>query len=285
MRFFMYIVHTGLTANAMFNYKEITTPDRIKSYIHKFWILDHSKSSLYSDARYALPNGCFTLAFINGDGLILEGGNKTTNISGGIYLIGQITKRLKIVVKPHTKAIMAQLSPWVPTLITTLPLNGLTDQFAELDLVNKALYKSFNNINISDENLLIYKIYHELENYFHETNDSSFIKNVINVFTASLPSMPLKIADIAAHTGYSKRYIEKKFSLNIGLSPKEMYSILRLRSVVNALKHPDNKFSLTQLALEFGYFDQSHFIKTYSGIMDSLPGKFEVENYILPFNH
>lgn len=269
----------------MFNYKEIATPDRIKSYIHKFWLLDHSSSSLYSDARYALPNGCFTLAFINGEGLILENGNGVANIKSGIYFIGQITKRLKIIIKPRSKAVMAQLSPWAPTLITKLPLSELTDQFAELNLVNKELYKTFSSIDISDEHLLVQKIYCELENYFCETNDSSFIRNVIGTFMASLPAIPLKISDIASDAGYSKRYIEKKFSRNIGLSLKEMYSILRLRSVVNALKRPDNKFSLTQLALEFGYFDQSHFIKTYTGILDSLPGRFEVEDYILPFNY
>lgn len=268
----------------MFNYKEIATPDRIKNYIHKFWILDHSNGILYSDARYALPNGCFTLAFIDGEGLILERGNSATNIKSGIYLVGQITKRLKITVRPRSKAIMAQLSPWAPTLITKLPLHELTDKFAELDLVNKELHKAFSSIDGSDEHLLIQKIYCELENYLYETNDACLIRNVISAFTASLPATPLRIADIAADAGYSKRYIEKKFSLAIGLSPKEMYAILRLRSVVDVLKRPDNKFSLTQLALEFGYFDQSHFIKIYTGIMDSLPGKFEVEDYILPFN-
>jgi AraC-like DNA-binding protein len=272
------------SSGCMFNYKEIATPDKIKSYINKFWILDHANSSLYSDARYALPNGCCTLAFINGEGLALERGSCITNITSGIYFVGQITKRLKIIVKPHTKAIMAQLTPWTPTLITKHSLSELTDQFAELELVNKELYKTFCRIEVSDEQPLVQKIYYELESYFCETGDSSFIRNVINTFTTSLPATSLKISDIAIDTGYSKRYIEKKFAQSIGLSPKEMYSILRLRNIVDVLKRADSKSSLTQLALEFGYFDQSHFIKAYTGMMNSLPGKFEVEDYILPLN-
>ncbi len=269
----------------MFNYKEIPAPDRIKNYIRKFWILDHSNTPLYSDAKYALPNGCLTLAFVSGQGVMLENWTKPINIKNGIYLIGQITSRLKVTIKPYSKAIMAQLTPWAPALITKLPLNELTNQFAELNLVNKTLDKAFATLDLSNEDLLIQKICHELENYFHDTTGSSFIKNVISVFTASLPAIPVKMTDIAADTGYSKRYIEKKFNLHTGLSPKEMYSILRVRNIVDTLKRPDNKSTLTQLALTFGYFDQSHFIKMYSGIMDSLPGRFEVDDYILPFNY
>jgi AraC-like DNA-binding protein len=266
----------------VFNYKEIPSSGPIKSYIRKFWVLDHSNSQLYSDAKYALPNGCFTLAFISGAGLILESENRTSHINSGIFIVGQITKRLKVIVKPGSKAIMAQLAPWTPSLFTKLPLSELTGEFAALDLVNNSLYKAFSTIDISDENLLVQKVYHELENYFYETTDSCFIKTVVGMFMANLTDVPIKIADIASNTGYSKRYIEKKFSLHTGLSPKEMYSILRLRSVVNTLHGTGNKLSLTQLALEFGYFDQSHFIKAYTGIMDSLPGRFAVENYILP---
>ncbi|KAA2241508.1 AraC family transcriptional regulator [Chitinophaga agrisoli] len=267
----------------MFHYKEIPTPDPIQTYIRKFWVLDHSNSPLYSHAKYALPNGCLTLAFITGQGVLLEDGNKTINIKTGIYLIGQITRRLKVIIKPYSKAIMAQLNPWTPTLITKLPLSELTNHFATLNFVNKKLHKAFSAIDTSDENLLVKKIYHELESLFYETSDSSLIQNVINVFTASFPAKPVKMSDIAADTGYSKRYIEKKFNLHTGLSPKEMYSILRVRNIINALHRPNNK-SLTQLALEFGYFDQSHFIKMYTGIMDSSPRRFETNDYILPFN-
>jgi AraC-like DNA-binding protein len=269
----------------MFNYKEIATPGSIKSYIRKFWVLDHLNSPLFSDSKYALPNGCFTLAFISGKGIIIESANKATTIKSGIYLIGQVTKRLKITVNPYSKAILAQLNPWTPSLITRHSLSELIDQFAELDLVNKQLNKAFSAINISDENSLIPKIYNEMEDAFYETNDSYFIKHVVGIFTANLTDAPLKIADIALHTGYSKRYLEKKFSQNAGLSPKEMYSILRLRSVVNSLQHQAEKLSLTHLALEFGYFDQSHFIKTYAGIMHSQPGKFKASDYILPLGN
>jgi AraC-like DNA-binding protein len=257
----------------MLNYSEISAQDSMKHYIRKFWVLDHAGIAIFSEARHALPNGCCTLAFITGEGIILG----DTHIKAGIYFFGQITRRLKIVVKPYTKAIMAQLNPWAPGLITKLPLHELTNSFASLDLVNPALYRAFSKVDITDENVLVQNVYRELEDYFRETNDSRLIHSVIGAFT---PGSLLKIADIAADTGYSKRYLEKKFSQHIGLSPKEMYSILRLRSVIDALPQP--KFSLTQLALQYGYFDQSHFIKIYTGVMESLPGKFEITDYILP---
>ena len=268
----------------MFNYKEITAAGSINNYIRKFWVLDHSTSPLYSDAKYALPNGCFTIAFISGGGVILESAEKKETITSGIYLIGQITKRLKVVVKPYSKAIMVQLPAWSPSLITKFPLSELTGQLVGFGMVNKALHKAFSNIDITDEHLLISRVYMELENYLYESHDSSFIKNTIRLFTANLTDTPLKISDIALNTGYSKRYVEKKFNLLTGLSPKEMYSILRMRSLVHTLHKSDNEMSLTKLGFEFGYFDQSHFIKAYTNIMGSLPKKFSAQEYILPVN-
>jgi AraC-like DNA-binding protein len=268
----------------MFNYYEIPAAEGFGNFVKKFWVLDHSNSSLCSHEKYALPNGCFTLAFISGKGILLENEHTNTTIKPGVYFIGQISRRLKLTVLPYTKATMAQLQPWAPALITAFPMHELTNQFATLDIINKELYKAFASIDTTNDNALIDIFYRKLEDYLHYTYPYGLIQNVVRTLEANLTGTPLKIADIANKTGYTKRHVEKQFSQYAGHSPKELYNILRLRNVITGLYNQPGTSSLTQAALEAGYFDQSHFIKAYTGIMGSLPKKFAPDDYILPLH-
>ncbi|WP_139218419.1 hypothetical protein [Pedobacter antarcticus] len=95
-------------------YKEAAADDRYKKYVQKFWILDNSHNSLTKPAGYALPNGCCTIVFVTGNGVLLNLAGKPVELPAGVYLSGQITKRTSISVKPFSKAIMAQVKPWLP---------------------------------------------------------------------------------------------------------------------------------------------------------------------------
>jgi AraC-like DNA-binding protein len=264
----------------MFNYSEIAADFAVKSYVRKFWVVNNLNSSLFTDALYALPNGSFTLAFISGEGAVLETGGNELNLSEGIYFVGQITQRVKLSIKPFSKAVMAQLSPWAASLFTAHPQNELTDRVIEIKDVNKKLYGALNNAGTVDEISLAKTIYSEIENGLVGNSDASIIQAVFNHFNDSLNHTSLKMADLAAHIGFSKRYIEKKFQQHVGLSPKEAYSIMKVRRLIDEL---EARKPLTQLAFSYGYYDQSHFIKSYAAIMESSPAKFKKSEYILPF--
>jgi AraC-like DNA-binding protein len=267
----------------MFNYDEITIPGRISAHIRKFWILDNS-SSLFSTAmKYALPNGCVTLAFITGEGLSLGYDKRILDIKEGAYFFGQITGRVQITVKPFTKAVMVQLAPWVASLfVKEATLNELADNFAGLELVNKKLYRLLQNIDFSDESMLAMKICKILEEWQMGT-DHDLIRSVFYEFNTTPADKLLTISGIASKTGFSKRYIEKKFKHHVGLSPKEAYSIIKLRNLVGDLSSFSGQLSLTDLAYKYGYFDQAHFIRSYAKIMGDTPSKFSRQQYILPF--
>lgn len=78
----------------------------------------------------------------------------------------------------------------------------------------------------------------------------------------------LSVEDLARKAGISNRQLVRRFNERIGLSPKEF---ARITTFLNALKHLKNSssLSLTEIAYESGYYDQSHFIhacRDYSGL-------------------
>ncbi|GAA1839874.1 hypothetical protein GCM10009836_18870 [Pseudonocardia ailaonensis] len=70
------------------------------------------------------------------------------------------------------------------------------------------------------------------------------------------------VAAIAAELGVSHAHLDREFERVVGLAPKELGRILRLRRLLNGLDvHGDVRWSA--VAAEWGWFDQSHFIRDF----------------------
>ena len=267
----------------MLNYVEMSPEGRLSSYVRKFWILDNSTSEMPAATKYALPNTCFTLAFIWGNGLIVDFPHKATHMTAGNYMVGELTTTISVTVLPHTKAFMVQLSPWAASLLSNCSFHELTNHFATIMDINTELARSFSNINILDNTGTKQHILKVLECYLYPTATSEFIASCFHLFETYPTAIPFKIDNLSSFTGYTIRGIEKKFRRHVGLTPKHTFTIVKIRLVVNELIAPTDRLSLTTLAYKYGYADQSHFTKTFCCIMDSLPSRFDQTEYILPF--
>lgn len=90
----------------------------------------------------------------------------------------------------------------------------------------------------------------------------------------------IPVGNLAAETGLSQRHLSRKFQEHIGLSPKEYLRVSRfILSLDNLKKHP--VFSLTELALQSGYYDQAHFIRDYKEYTGYTPGQLLQARHIL----
>jgi AraC-like DNA-binding protein len=266
----------------MLKYLEMSPEHQLRSYVRKFWILDNSISGLPATIRYALPNTCFTLAFIWGNGLMVDFPDKAVHMTSGSYLVGELTTKIGVTVLPYTKAFMVQLNPWTAGILSKCSFHELTNQFAPIVDLNKALAQSIDDINILDNTGSKQQISKVLERFLYPTPASAFITSCFDLFHSHPTAIPFRVPNLSSPTGYTIRGIEKKFKQHVGLTPSQAFAIIKVRSVVNELIVSSNQLSLTALAYKYGYTDQSHFTKTYSRIMESLPSKFDQRQYILP---
>lgn len=264
-------------------YNEIATEGSYNNYIQKFWVLDNSLSPFSSSRQYALPNGCCTIAFVSGNGANLGYKDNMLDLSAGIYLSGQITSRVGVSLKPHAKAIMAQLKPWLLPMITDVPMIEFVDKAISLEYVNYDLYRNLFEIELANESLVIKRFYKAINRYLDTNADCFFIKWFFN----NLYKAPLdrsSIADIAYASGFTQRRVEQKFKTLVGPSAKEMQRILQIRQLIDDMQKPQNHNNLSVLAHRHGYHDQSHFIKSYRHINFESPSQFNRDNYLLPFS-
>jgi AraC-like DNA-binding protein len=72
------------------------------------------------------------------------------------------------------------------------------------------------------------------------------------------------------------RQLERQFDETTGVSPKVLGRAIRFESLRERLMFDPNA-NLTDLAYEFGYADQAHFIKDFKALTDKTPVEFALE--------
>lgn len=80
----------------------------------------------------------------------------------------------------------------------------------------------------------------------------------------------ISTADLAEKLSFSERHLRRTFHRELGLSPKEMLGIVQFQSMLQALYSGPHS-SFTDIAVKYGYYDQSHFIKNFKRYYGILP--------------
>lgn len=81
----------------------------------------------------------------------------------------------------------------------------------------------------------------------------------------------LRIGALAKELGISQDPLEKRFRRVVGASPKQFANILRFRRVVSGYARGE---SLTSLAHDAGYCDQSHLVREFRAVTGEAPERF-----------
>lgn len=92
----------------------------------------------------------------------------------------------------------------------------------------------------------------------------------------------ISISELAQETSYTIRYLRGIFHKHVGISPKELCEIIKFQnSFVRLSKcQEDNiELSLSNFAIQSGYYDQSHMNKSYKKITGSLPKNLYTEMF------
>ncbi|WP_158563373.1 helix-turn-helix domain-containing protein [Chitinophaga silvatica] len=257
----------------MFRYVEYPVGASVASYIKKCWVLDNSNNPNPLTDKQVLPNGCFNIAFISGEGIAITGAKVNAILGKGGYLCGQLTSSINIHLYGNTKIFLVQFYPWSPLLFMKDPLYETADSFIPIALTSHSLNLNF---DIADEK--------QIMNYFNSgafIGNETVIKPAMNVCQLIRRSKGnIAISELADQTGWSNRYLETVIKSALGLSPKEYAGIIRIRSLIDRWQIASG-IRFSNLALEEGFYDQAHFIKTFKTMLNVSPGKFRKENYIL----
>ncbi|MDR1725097.1 MAG: helix-turn-helix domain-containing protein [Bacteroidales bacterium] len=87
----------------------------------------------------------------------------------------------------------------------------------------------------------------------------------------------VSVDEMASAACLSRRQFERVFAERIGASPKQYLKTVRFQRTLYE-KQRNNSLSMTELAIDCGYYDQAHFIADFKSICGQTPLKFFQEN-------
>jgi AraC-like DNA-binding protein len=85
----------------------------------------------------------------------------------------------------------------------------------------------------------------------------------------------LTVAQLEQMVPLSQAQFRKRFREEVGLAPKKFTQIIRINAILNALQSVRSGSHLVDLAYQFNYFDQSHFIKDFKSVVGKTPRQYE----------
>lgn len=80
----------------------------------------------------------------------------------------------------------------------------------------------------------------------------------------------MQVKDLASVIGVHVRTLERLFRTHLGVTPKRLARLVRLKGVAQRLRQGDVT-SLAELALSCGYSDQAHMVRDFKGMTGLLP--------------
>jgi AraC-like DNA-binding protein len=96
----------------------------------------------------------------------------------------------------------------------------------------------------------------------------------------------VRVADLAAGTGWSGRHLASRFRAEIGLTPKAAARVIRFdRARRRLIEHAgtgayqDGGYQLAGLAADMGYFDQAHLAREFRALAGVPPSQWLAEEF------
>lgn len=249
----------------------------LAAFVKCYWTLESSLEETPTK-NTIVPDGTMKLIFHYGDLYWHHPENRERFLQPRCFLIGQLTKPYVVEPVGKTGTFVVRFHPNGFSPFTDIPLKEMENKpIALKDLFGKKGEKLEQEILAAETTR---QRINSVDTFLLGLLKSKAVKDrIINstIETISQYKGQLSVNELSHQANVSRRILARKFSSNIGLSPKQLSKIVRLQATLKSLLQNQKK-SLTDLTYENEYFDQSHFIKDFKEFTGITPKEFYGED-------
>lgn len=254
-------------------YFTIPTHPSLASYVRFFWVLEGNASDANPYVHRSMANGCAELVFhYKGrfDSLGASGDISSSFTSG---LDGPSRRFRRYRISTDFGIFGAYLYPFAIPLFFGIPASVVSNQEPAMsDLLEEEGTEL-------EEKIMIAKNNHErvaiLSAYLQKKlkNAVSTHQNIFSSIQFIIQKNGCIDVDMLARKYFlSTRQFERNFKQYAGFSPKLYSRIIRFQSVLG--EYGKQNKTLTEIAYDCGYYDQSHFIHDFKEFSGYHPGSY-----------
>jgi AraC-like DNA-binding protein len=243
-------------------------------FIKKYWALENCLPAGEKHFQRIVPSGLPELIFYFGERPHITGSEKS--IPENACVSGQQTRFYDLQVSGNLSLFSILFQPHGAAQIFNVPINQLFEQNVPLvfivnheatDLEAKLQETStFQQKVAVAEKFLLTRLKNNYKHY--EFNRINFCLSEINR-TKGLVSTE----QLSELTCLSRKQFERNFAAFVGMSPRQFLKTVRFQHALHT-RFKQQSLSLTQLAFDCGYYDQSHMINDFKKLSGYTPGEY-----------
>jgi len=235
--------------------------------LYQFCILNNSSNEL--NTGIMVEDGCFDFMFNKEKNIKLQIRDEKPINLPTCFSLGNLPTPYKFITPKTLTTFSVKVQPWVSRFF--FPENEfITDLTKHKDLDFNELHRNIFSTNSFEEMITFFEnafMHYKLPKASDYELSKSICERIYNT------NGSLKITDLMDQYPYSRQKLNSLFIEQTKNSIKEFAIYVRVRAIIR-FKIQNPKKSLTAIGLEFGYFDQSHFIKDIKKATGLSPLKF-----------
>lgn len=232
-------------------------------FVKYYWIIQVTDTTKLDRVAKISPSGYPELIFHFGDSvsIVTPTGNFPYDSTASI-VAGQITKPVYVNLNKHLSCLCVKLQPYSLGSLFRIKSSELTDKATNMNDINPKIQKEiyYELSEAKNDNLKITIVENHLRKLLSR-NDNNFCPvtySVIDYFK----NHNMKISELCQKLNLNSRYLQRKFTNDIGMSPKMLYRIIRFNKAYNQIKYNRNA-TLQDVTFCLGYYDLSHLISEF----------------------
>lgn len=253
----------------------ITPHPLLKEFIEFYWIVERAEAG--KGFAMLFPSTSPELIFKLGGSDIFWGREGRLEKAPCEELIGSFNMPMDITAEKHYHLLGIRFFPHAIHCLFRLNMQVLRNRINDANYILKDAVtflkpQLIGAGSIPEQTAVLNTFFLDLAKRFYFRNDPYF--SFFNWVSKSQTTC--EVDQITRKLGCTPRYLQKLFHLYIGVSPQQYLQIRRLHKAVSLMN--TNEYSLTCIALECGYADQSHFIRVFKKYTSQVPLQF-LKNY------
>lgn len=251
----------------------------LRGHIKKLWVLENDNTLPHSDLHIIVPNGLvkIVIPFRNGLKAIIKGEERDSP-THMITLIGiaDIPSVVNEAEPGPSGTIGIEFSPSGAYRFFNLSLEEISNRVIPLSEVMgktaQELQERVANAEAKDDKVMLVQNF-LLDQFAARDGDEIFEYCIQKIL---LSGGMTQVAELEKLTGYSSRWLNMKFHSRIGISPKNLSSIIRFQEIYQSWANSNfTNFNGTDIYRY--YHDQAHFIKDFKRFTGFPPIKYQIQ--------
>jgi AraC-like DNA-binding protein len=260
------------------NYETFLPRQELRSFVKCFWILQVPACENTPKQRI-LPDGCIELFFILGEDIKRFISEHEFIVQPRQMVLGQISEPYFIQPTGAVDSFAVRFYPYGFANFVSVPINQLSNKETPLEQlfgedISRQLSAQIINANDTPRRIQIMEDF-LLEKMKNKATIDHIVKSTVDTLLATKGS--LSINSILKEHLSKRRQLERKFTKQIGISPKQLGKVIRLQAVLKMMLDQQSG-DLTNVAYEREYHDQAHFIKDFREFTGASPKHFLLDS-------